>query len=143
MAQAKVGDTVTVHYTGRLDDGTVFDSSANREPLQFTLGQGDLIPGFEQAVLGMAPGESKTETIPFDRAYGPYREEMVIEVDRQQLPTEIEPAVGQQLQVREESGAVIPVVITDVTDESITLDANHPLAGEELTFDIQLVDISA
>jgi len=143
MTQAKVGDTVTVHYTGRLDDGTVFDSSANREPLQFTLGQGDLIPGFEQAVLGMAPGESKTETIPFDRAYGPYREEMVIEVDRQQLPTEIEPAVGQQLQVREESGAVIPVVITDITDESITLDANHPLAGEELTFDIQLVDISA
>lgn len=143
QTQAKVGDTVTVHYTGRLEDGTVFDSSANREPLQFTLGQGDLIPGFEQAVLGMAPGESKTETIPFDRAYGPYREEMVIEVDRQQLPTEIEPAVGQQLQVREESGAVIPVVITDVTDESITLDANHPLAGEELTFDIQLVDISA
>ena len=143
MTQAKVGDTVTVHYTGRLDDGTVFDSSANREPLQFTLGQGDLIPGFEQAVLGMAPGESKTETIPFDHAYGPYREEMVIEVDRQQLPTEIEPAVGQQLQVREESGAVIPVVITDVTDEAITLDANHPLAGEELTFDIQLVDISA
>lgn len=142
MAQAKLGDTVTVHYTGRLDDGTVFDSSANRDPLQFTLGQGELIPGFEEAVLGMAPGESKTETIPFDRAYGPYREEMVIEVERQQLPTEIEPAVGQQLQVREESGAVIPVVITDVTDESITLDANHPLAGEELTFDIQLVEIT-
>ena len=142
MTHAKVGDTVTVHYTGRLDDGTVFDSSVNRDPLQFTIGQGELIPGFEQAVVGMSPGESKTETIPFERAYGPYREEMVIEVDRQQIPSEIEPAVGQQLQVREETGAVIPVVITDVTDESITLDANHPLAGEELTFDIQLVSIT-
>ena len=141
MAQAKIGDTVTVHYTGRLDDGTVFDSSTNRDPLQFTIGRGDLIPGFEKAVVGMSPGESKTEIIPVEQAYGPYREEMVVEVERQQMPEDLEPAVGQQLQVREETGGVIPVVITDVNDGTVTLDANHPLAGEELTFDIQLVAI--
>ncbi|MBD0344102.1 MAG: peptidylprolyl isomerase [Coleofasciculus sp. Co-bin14] len=142
MGQAKPGDTVKIHYTGKLDDGTVFDSSENREPLEFTLSSGQVIPGFDQAVLGMTPGETKTEKIPMDQAYGPYREDMVVEVSRQQMPPELQPEVGQQLQVQQPNGQVIPVVITDVSDNSVTLDANHPLAGEDLTFEIQLVDIS-
>lgn len=141
MPQAKQGDTVKVHYTGKLDDGTVFDSSQERDPLEFTIGTGTIIPGFEQAVIGMAPGESKTEVIPTDRAYGPYLEEMVLQVERQQLPTDIDPEVGQQLQLQHPTGEVIPVVITDVSSSTVTLDANHPLAGEDLTFDIQLVAI--
>lgn len=139
--QAKQGDTVKVHYTGKLDDGTVFDSSADREPLEFTIGEGMIIPGFEQAVVGMAPGDSKTELIPNDQAYGPHLDEMVVVVDRQQMPSEIEPEVGQQLQIQQATGQVIPVVVTDVSTSSVTLDANHPLAGEDLTFDIQLVEI--
>jgi peptidylprolyl isomerase len=142
MAQAKTGDTVKVHYTGKLDDGTVFDSSADREPLEFKLGSGSIIPGFERAVLGMSLGESKTETIPTDDAYGPHLEEMVVVVDRQQMPAEIEPQVGQQLQLQQQDGQVLPVVITDVSDASVTLDANHPLAGEALIFDIELVEIA-
>ena len=142
MAQAKTGDTVKVHYTGKLDDGTVFDSSAEREPLEFTLGSGSIIPGFERAVLGMNLGESKTEVIPTDDAYGPHLEEMVVVVDRQQMSIEIEPEIGQQLQLQQQDGQVLPVVITDVSDASVTLDANHPLAGEALTFDIELVEIA-
>ncbi|HEY9665962.1 MAG TPA: peptidylprolyl isomerase [Coleofasciculaceae cyanobacterium] len=141
MTQAKPGDTVKIHYTGKLDDGTVFDSSANREPLEFTLNAGQVIPGFDQAVLGMSPGESKTETIPMDQAYGPHRPEMVLQVDRQQMPPNLEPEVGQQLQVQSPQGQAIPVMITEVTDSKITLDANHPLAGEDLTFEIELVEI--
>lgn len=142
MDQAKKGDTVKVHYTGKLDDGTVFDSSVDREPLEFTIGTGMIIPGFEQAVIGMAPGDSKTEVISNERAYGPYLDEMVLVIDRQQIPTEIEPEIGQQLQLQHPNGGVIPVVITDISQESITLDANHPLAGEDLTFDIRLVEIA-
>ena len=142
MAQAKAGDTVKVHYTGKLDDGTVFDSSADREPLEFTLGTGSIIPGFERAVLGMDLGESKTEVIPIDDAYGPHLEEMVVVVDREQMPTELEPEIGQQLQLQQQDGQVLPVIITDISDASITLDANHPLAGEALTFDIKLVEIA-
>jgi peptidylprolyl isomerase len=142
MVHAKPGDTVKIHYTGRLDDGTVFDSSANGEPLEFTLSGGEVIPGFDQAVVGMSPGESKTEKIAMDQAYGPYREEMVIEVNRQQLPPDLQPEVGQQLQVQQENGQLIPVLVTEVTESQVTLDANHPLAGEDLTFDIQLVEIA-
>jgi peptidylprolyl isomerase len=142
MSQAKQGDTVKVHYTGKLDDGTVFDSSQEREPLEFTIGTGSIIPGFEQAVIGMSPGESKTEIIPNDRAYGPYLEEMVLQVERQQFPSDIEPEVGQQLQIQHPTGEVIPVIITEVSPSVVTLDANHPLAGEDLTFDIQLVAIA-
>jgi FKBP-type peptidyl-prolyl cis-trans isomerase 2 len=141
MAQAKPGDTVKIHYTGRLEDGTVFDSSANREPLEFTLDGGQVIPGFEQAVVGMTPGESKTEKIPMDQAYGPHRPEMVLEVSRQQMPPELQPEVGQQLQVQQPDGQTIPVFVTEVTESTVTLDANHPLAGEDLTFDIELVEI--
>ena len=141
MVQAKSGDTVKIHYTGKLDDGTIFDSSANREPLEFILDSGQVIPGFDSAVLGMAPGESKTEKIPMDQAYGPYRVEMVIEVNKQQLPPDLDPEVGQQLQIQQTNGQIIPVYVTEVNDSTVTLDANHPLAGQDLTFDIQLVEI--
>jgi peptidylprolyl isomerase len=139
---AKRGDTVKVHYTGKLDDGTVFDSSVNQEPLEFTIGTGGIIPGFENAVLGMSPGDSKTEHIPADQAYGPYVEEMVVTVDRQQLPAGIQPEVGQQFQIQQSPDQIIPVIVTDVSDSKVTLDANHPLAGEDLTFDIELVAIA-
>ncbi len=141
MAQAKTGDTVKVHYTGKLDDGTVFDSSVEREPLQFTIGEGQIIPGFEEAVIGMNPGESKTAKISMDKAYGPHRKEMVAVVPREQIPADLKPEVGQQLQVRQPDGRAMIVVITDVSEASVTLDANHPLAGKDLTFDIQLVEI--
>jgi peptidylprolyl isomerase len=141
MAQAQNGDTVKVHYTGKLEDGTQFDSSVNGDPLEFTLGEGRIIPGFEQAVLGMNPGDSKTIDIPADQAYGPYREELLMVVDREQLPPTIDPQVGQQLQVRQGDEAFV-VQITDVSDSDVTLDRNHPLAGEDLTFDIQLVEIA-
>lgn len=141
--QAKYGDTVKVHYTGKLDDGTVFDSSVSQEPLEFQIGSGSIIPGFEQAIVGMTPGDSKTEVIPAEQAYGPYVEEMVVIIDRQQMPPEIEPEVGQQLQIQRSPDQIIPVVVTDVSGSKVTLDANHPLAGEDLTFDIELVDIAA
>lgn len=141
VAQAKIGDTVKVHYTGKLDDGTIFDSSANRDPLQFTIGESRIIPGFEQAVIGMNPGESKTTKIPADKAYGPRHKEMVVVVGREQIPADLEPEVGQQLQIRQPDGRAIVVTVTDVSNSSVTLDANHPLAGKDLTFDIQLVEI--
>jgi peptidylprolyl isomerase len=141
MAQAKMGDTVKVHYTGKLDDGTVFDSSVDREPLQFTIGSGGIIPGFEQAVVGMNQGDSKTEKIPLDQAYGPYVDEMVVTIERRQMPSDLEPEVGQQLQIQQPNGQIIPVIVTDVSDSQVTLDANHPLAGEDLIFDINLVEI--
>lgn len=137
---AKNGDTVLVHYTGTLNDGTEFDSSRGSEPLEFTLGEGMLIPGFEEAVLGMKPGDSVTVTIAPENAYGEYSEEMVITVPRDQMPEHITPEVGAQLQLHDEDSE-IDVVIAEVTDEHITLDANHPLAGESLTFAIELVKI--
>ena len=141
MAQAKTGDTVKVHYTGKLDDDTIFDTSADREPLQFTIGQGQLIPDFEQAVVGMNPGESKTIQIPSDKAYGPHHEQMVMVVDRSAFPAELEPKVDQRLQVRQQDGQEFAVTVTDVTESKVTLDGNHPLAGEDLSFDIQLTEI--
>lgn len=142
MSQAKSGDTVAVHYTGKLDDGTVFDSSADRDPLQFSIGEGHVIPGFEDAVIGMTPGDSVTKTIPSEQAYGPYRDEMVMVVEREQIPSEIPLDVGQQLHLQGPAGQPpLPVLVTDVSDNQVTLDANHPLAGENLTFDIQLLEI--
>ncbi|MFB2769709.1 peptidylprolyl isomerase [Pelatocladus sp. BLCC-F211] len=141
MGQAKLGDTVKVHYTGKLDDGTVFDSSAERDPLQFSIGEGLVIPGFEQAVVGMTPGESKRTNIPADEAYGPYRPELVMVVEKERIPTDVSVEVGQMLQISQSNGQAIPVVVTEVSDSQITLDANHPLAGQELIFDIQLVQI--
>ncbi len=140
-AQAKTGDTVKVDYTGRLQDGTVFDTSEGQEPLEFTLGQGQLIPGFEQAVMGMKIGESKTVTIPADQAYGPRRDELVQIVSRDKLPADLKPEVGMQLQTTRSDGSTITVTITEVSDTTITVDANSPLAGKDLIFEIKLVGI--
>ncbi|KAI9134355.1 peptidylprolyl isomerase [Acaryochloris sp. CCMEE 5410] len=142
MAAAKVGDTVSIHYTGKLDDGSVFDSSLEREPLKFSIGGQQVIPGFEQAVIGMNPGESKTETIVCDQAYGPRHEDMVVTVLREQIPSDFELEVGQQLQIRNPEGQVIPVMVSEIIEDQVTLDGNHPLAGEDLTFDIELVSIA-
>lgn len=141
MAQAKIGDTVKVHYTGKTAGEGVFDSSVDREPLQFTLGNGMVIPGFEEAIIGMNPGESKTVDIPQEKAYGSYHEEGVITLEREQLPPELEPKVGQRLQAQRSDGQVAVVTITDISESKVTLDANHPLAGKTLTFDLTLVEI--
>lgn len=142
MPEVKEGDTVQVHYTGKLDDGTVFATSTESDPIQFEVGAGQLIPDFEKAVVGMNPDESKTFTVPAQDAYGEHRDDRVVEVSRQQLPDEIDPNVGQELQLRQQDGRPIPVRVTQVTDSSVTVDANHPLAGEDLTFEIQVVGIS-
>lgn len=142
MAQAKQGDTVKVHYTGKLDDGTVFDSSEGRDPLEFTVGSGQVIPGFDTGVTGMSAGESKTVKIPSVEAYGPHHEEMMIEVGRDEFPPEIAPTIGDQLQMRHETGQIVMVTVTEVGEDKVTLDANHPLAGKDLTFDIQLVEVA-
>jgi peptidylprolyl isomerase len=141
LAQAKHGDTVKVHYTGRLEDGTVFDTSRDGRPLRFTIGDGKVIAGFEAAVQGMEPGQSRTTTLEPEAAYGERIEELVLEIDRAQVPDGLDPAVGQQLQVRQEDGEAVPVMVAEVTEETITLDANHPLAGKSLVFDIELVEI--
>jgi peptidylprolyl isomerase len=141
MQSAKSGDTVRVHYTGKLDDGSVFDSSEGRDPLEFQLGGGQVIPGFEQAVEGMSPGDERSVTIAADEAYGPRRDELVLVMPRAELPAEMQPEVGQQLQLSQEGQSFI-VTVADVNDAEIVLDANHPLAGEELTFELQLVDIA-
>ena len=141
MSQAEIGNDVKVHYTGRLENGTEFDSSRNREPLEFTLGEGQLIPGFEKAVVGMMQGDSKTITIPAEQAYGPYHEEMVLDMPRNQFPDHIKPALGQELQMQQ-GDHTINVTITEISTESVKLDANHPLAGEDLIFDIELVSIA-
>ncbi len=141
MAEAQAGDLVRVHYTGRLADGTIFDTSMEREPLEFTLGEGELIPGFEQAVLGMTTGESRTATILADQAYGPHRAERVIDVERHHLPSDLQPELGQRLQMTRPDGTTINVVVTTITETQVTLDANHPLAGHDLIFDLILVEI--
>ncbi len=140
-ALAQNGDTVKVHYTGKLQDGSVFDASAGSEPLEFTLGQGQVIFGFEQAVIGMKVGESKTVTILVDQAYGPRRDDMIFEVERGELPADIDPEIGMQLQMNQGDGGTMIVTITDVSETTIKIDANHPLAGQDLTFDIELVEI--
>ncbi|MCA1802900.1 MAG: peptidylprolyl isomerase [Rhodothermaceae bacterium] len=142
MSKAKNGDTVKVHYTGKLNDGSVFDSSENREPLEFQLGSGQLIPGFEKAVSGMTVGDSTTVTIPANEAYGEVNEELILSVEKDRLPADIQPEVGMQLQVQQPNGQPVPVVISDVTDGIVKLDANHPLAGKELIFDIEVVEIA-
>ncbi len=142
MSAAKGGDTVKVHYTGRLDDGTVFDSSAGEDPLEFTIGDRDVIPGFEDGVLGMTVGDTKTITIESKDAYGPHRPDLVMEIARDQLPDDVEPEVGQLLEFRQPDGVVIPLVLTELADDVVTLDANHPLAGKELTFDLELMEIT-
>ena len=142
MSTIKEGDTVSVHYTGTLTTGEVFDSSKNREPLTFTLGQGQLIAGFEKAVIGLSEGDSTTANIPSKEAYGEVNPEMIVDVPKNQLPTEIEAKVGMHLQLNQPNGQAIPVQITEVKEETITIDANHPLAGKDLNFDIEIVEIN-
>lgn len=139
MVQAKTGDRVMLDYVGTFDDGSVFDSSM--EPLEFEIGQGEMLPEFENAVLGMAVGETKTVTIMPKDAYGEYDNDLLFTLDRSELPPDIKPAVGKMLQARSDQGSVIDVIIKDISGDQITMDANHPLAGRKLTFRITLVDI--
>ena len=142
MAQAKQGDTVRVHYTGTLDDGQEFDSSRGLDPLTFTLGTGSVIQGFDEAVTGMAVGDEKRVTIPADGAYGPRRDELTIRLPRTELPADLELEEGTQLRMDQGDDSLV-VTVRELDDDSVTLDANHPLAGQALTFDLRLVEIVA
>lgn len=141
MEVAKKGNRVKVHYTGKLQDGTIFDSSIEREPLEFVVGDGNMIKGFDKAVEGMQKGETVTANIPSSEAYGERRADMMVDVPIDQVPENINPAVGQQLSIQQANGQAMPVVVTAVSEDKITLDANHPLAGKDLTFEINLVEI--
>lgn len=141
MRQAKQGDTVFVHYRGTLDDGSEFDSSHGQDPLSFTLGSGEVVPGFEKAITGMTPGEKKKATLDSSEAYGERREDLVLSVGRDQLPDDAEVKVGDMLALSTPDGDDIPVQITAMDAQSLTLDANHPLAGKNLTFELELVSI--
>lgn len=143
MQQAKSGDTVKVHYHGRLTDGTTFDSSAGRDPLQFEVGSGQVIAGFDSGVEGMSLGEKKTIEIPAEQAYGAKDPSMMVEFPINQFPEDMTPEAGMRLNMTNGQGQVIPVVITEVGAETVMLDANHPLAGQDLIFDIELVDIES
>lgn len=142
MSHAKSGDTVKIHYTGTLADGTKFDSSAGREPLEFAIGSGQVIPGFDSAVDGMAVGDNKTVDIPPEEAYGQRHDQLIQQVPKSALPEEITPEAGMQLQSQSPDGQIMNLVVTEVAEETITVDGNHPLAGETLTFDIELVEIA-
>jgi len=141
MSVATKGKTVRVHYTGKLKDGTVFDSSENREPLEFVVGEGNIIKGFDEAVQGMEPGTNKSVVIPSEDAYGEKREDMVVDIPIEQVPAEIKPQVGMDLSIQNQEGQPMQVKVVGVDTEKITLDANHTLAGEDLTFDIQLIEV--
>ena len=141
MQQAKRGDTVHVHYRGTLDDGTEFDSSAGSDPIRFTIGAGEVIPGFETAIEGMSAGEKKTQTIAADDAYGERREDLVFTVGREQMPAGNDVEVGDMLRIGFPDGSSAAVQVAALDDESITLDANHPLAGKDLTFELELISI--
>ncbi|MGB0424533.1 MAG: FKBP-type peptidyl-prolyl cis-trans isomerase [Flavobacteriales bacterium] len=141
MSAVKTNDQVKVHYTGRLTDGEVFDSSEGREPIAFTAGAGQMIKGFDDAVIGMELNEKKTINIPAAEAYGPVNEQLVHTVDRTQLPADMNPQVGERLMAGGPEGQEMQVVVTAVTDANITVDANHPLAGADLIFDVELVEI--
>lgn len=141
MKQARDGDTVTVHYTGKLDDGTVFDSSTERTPLEVTIGENRVIPGFERALIGMSSGDTKTVKIPTDEAYGPRREDRVLDVSREEFPENVELQVGQFFEVQREGGGSVVFTVAKVSESNVTLDANHPLAGQDLTFDLELLEI--
>lgn len=142
MTQVKQGDSVKINYTGKLEDGTVFDTSEGREPLTFTVGDGKVILGFEEAVVGMSPGDSKNVTIPVDKAYGQRNEDLVLAVPKSQIPPDLTPEVGQMLEMGSPSGELVMVRVAEVTDKQVKLDANPPLAGKDLVFDIELVEIS-
>jgi peptidylprolyl isomerase len=141
MAGAKRGDTVRVHFTGRLEDGTVFDTSAERGPYEFTIGKSRIVPGFAEAVTGMKPGQSKTVEIPAKEAYGLHRKDMIAVIERSKLPAHLNPEVGQRLRIDQADGQKIRATVVEISDSTVTLDANHPLAGKNLIFDIELLEI--
>lgn len=141
MSQVKKNDTVKVHYTGKLADGQVFDSSEGKEPIEFTLGEGQLIPGFENGLIDMKLNEKKTINIPKEEAYGEPREELVQEVEKSQLPTEIEPEVGMGLVSKGPDGKEMNLLVAEVKEKTIVVDGNHPLAGKDLIFDLEVVEI--
>jgi peptidylprolyl isomerase len=142
MSQAKDGDTVKVHYTGRLENGEVFGTTKDEEPLELTLGSGKIIPGFEKGIAGMEVGDTKTITVPPGEAYGPRRKELIVDIKKTDLPEDITPAIGKQLQIRQKDGNPIEVAITDMDEDTVTLDANHPLAGNTLLFEVELLEIA-
>ena len=139
--KVKKGDTVKVHYTGKLEDGKEFDSSLDRQPLQFEVGAGTVIKGFEDAVVGLEVGEKKTVTIPSKHAYGSYEENLLIEIPKKNVPEGITPEVGMRLQLVNQQGQAAHVVVTEIHDETVKLDANHPLAGKALVFDLEVLEI--
>lgn len=143
MQTAKKGDKVKVHYHGKLTDGTTFDSSEGREPLEFEVGSGQVIPGFDNGVTGLQIGEKKTVNIPAAEAYGQVSDEQIVEFPKSQFPADMTPEVGMPLQMSNDQGQTFQVVIKEVKDDTVILDANHPLAGKDLVFDIELVDIVA
>ncbi len=141
--EVKKGDTVKIHYTARLKDGEVFESSKGHVPFQFTVGEGSVIPGLEKAIIGMKVGETKTIEVPPEEGFGPRREDLIFKVERNTIPSDINPFIGQNLQMRHPDGGIVNLVVTDMDDETITLDANHPLAGNTIIFDVELVEIVA
>jgi len=141
MSKAKDGDMVKVHYTGKLEDGTIFDSSKDGEPLELTIGAGNVIPGFEKGVIGMERGGSKTITVSPEEAYGPVQEGLIAKVKKENFPENITPVIGEQLQLRQRDGNTVNVTIREIEGDKVTLDANHPLSGKTLIFDIELVEI--
>jgi peptidylprolyl isomerase len=141
MANAQKGDKVFLHYVGKLDDGSVFDSSINSNPLEFTIGDGSIIPGFEEAVIGLEEGQKKSFTVKPEDAYGPYYNERVIVINKSQLPPDLDPQIGDKLQGQQPDGSVVLFSVIDRNEDEITLDGNHPLAGKNLNFEIELVKI--
>ena len=141
MAEAKSGDRVKVHYTGTLGDGTEFDSSRGRDPIEITIGEHEVIPGFEDALVGMSEGDTKTIKLPCEQAYGRYREEHVGMVDRSQLPGEADLQVGMVLEAQAPDGTMTKVMVKQITDEAVIIDGNHPLAGKALSFELELVEV--
>lgn len=140
MTKVQDGHRVSVHYVGRLQDGTVFDSSEGQEPIRFTLGAQEVIPGFEEAVRGMEEGESRATTIPAEKAYGERRDDMVLKVERERLPPGLDPSEGDRLQMEQE-GTTLLVTVVEADAKAVTLDANHPLAGQDLIFELEVVDV--
>jgi peptidylprolyl isomerase len=141
MSLAKIGDTVKVHYTGRLENGKEFDTSKDREPLEFTIGNGSMMPGFEKGIIGMEAGDKKTFTVLPEEAYGPRHEELIATIDKSEFPKDITPRIGLNLQIMQPDGRIMNLTVADMDEDTVTLDANHPLAGKTLIFDVELVDI--